>query len=280
MRTILVPTDFSENAVNVLNYAIELAKKEGAKIVLLHVFHLEPSPHYMDIAYESNLAEEKWMNKLRSLQTKVAHAGDIKTQLVTRMDLAVDGILAEAEERKADLIVMGTKGATGLKEVFMGSNASRVIEKANCPVLVVPEGAFYSHMKKITYATNYNKIDVEAVRQLLEIAVPFSAQVNLLHVYEGDEAEAKNEMTRFIREEGKKISYSNLSYELIKGEDVEKKLEEYLESGAADLMVVSTHKHDLRDRLFSSNTTKKLVCHAKVPVLAFHYKKKEEIMIV
>lgn len=280
MKTILFPTDFSENALNALYYAMELAKKERARLILLHVYHIDPSPPYMDEAYERNTTEERWLSKLKSLQTKVDHAGEIECELVARLDLAVDGIVEEAEERNVDLIVMGTHGASGLQEILMGSNTTRVIEKAPCPVIAVPTGASYQHMKKITFATNYKKIDAEVIQKLVKIADPFSAQLNVLHVYEENEAAAKEEMARFIREEGKKITYSNLSYELIRGDDVEKRLEEYLALGTTDLMVLSTHKKNFRDKLFGSSITKKLVCHSKVPVMAFHYKKKESIMIV
>lgn len=278
-----MPTDFSERANNALTYAIELAKREKAKIILLHVYHLEPSISYIDVPVpddEIKLNEEKWLDKLKSLQTKIEHAGGMRSERVARLDLAVDGIIKEAEERKVDLIIMGTHGASGLKELLMGSNTSRVIDRARCPVITVPEGALFHPVKKITYASNYTDIDVETIQRLLEIAEPFNAQINILHVYEEDEARARDEMQRFIEEADKKILYPNLSYQLLGGEDVEKKLEEYLQSEATDLLVLSTHARDLRDKLFGKSIAKKLVFHTKVPLMVFHHKKKEPIMIV
>jgi nucleotide-binding universal stress UspA family protein len=284
MKTILVPTDFSETANNALNYAIELAKKENSKLILLHIFHIEPTVSYIDIPLpdsDTNSLEEKWLNKLRTLETKVKHASDkLQTELVARLDLAVDGIVKEAEEKNVDLIVMGTTGVSGLKEIFLGSNAARVIERAHCPVIAVPAEASYQHLKKITYASNYREIDIEAIQKLIEIAEPFHAQVNVLHIYEDEEAKAREEMQRFIREADQKIVYTNISYELLGGEDVERKLEEYLKSQAADLLVLSTHQRDLRDKLFGRSIAQKLVYHSTVPVMAFHYKKKEPVMIV
>lgn len=284
MKSILVPTDFSETAANALNYAIELAKKEQARLILLHVYHIEPAMSYIDMPVpdaEMETLEEKWLNKLRTLQTKVAHASaGLKTELVARLDLAVDGIVKEAEERNADLIVMGSTGVSGLKEIFLGSNAARVIERAHCPVIAVPAEASYQHLKKIAYACNYRDIDIEAIQKLIEIAQPFQAQINVLHIYEDEEAKAREDMRKFISEADKKILYSNISYELLGGEDVQGKLEEYLKSQATDLLVLSTHQRDLRDKLFGRSIAQKLVYHTKVPVMAFHYKKKEQIMIV
>ena len=283
MKTILVPTDFSERADNALNYAIELAKKEHAKIVLLHVYHLEPSVSYIDVPVpddEIKLAEERWLDKLKSLQVKIEHAGGVASERVARLDLAVDGIVKEAEERDVDLIVMGTHGATGLKELLMGSNTSRVIDRAHCPVIAVPEAVLFHPVKKITYASNYSDIDIETIQRLLEIAAPFNAQINILHIYEDNEAKARDEMQRFIQEADKKILYPNLSYELLGGEDVEKKLEEYLETQATDLLAVSHHERDFRGKLFGKSITQKLVLHTKVPLMVFHHKKSEPIMIV
>lgn len=284
MKTILVPTDFSDTAANALNYAIELAKREQAKLVLLHVYHIEPAASYIDVPlpdHESGTPEEKWLNKLRALETKAKHASqELQTELVARLDLAVDGIVKEAEERDVDMIVIGTTGASGLKEIFLGSNAARVIERAHCPVIAVPAEASYQHLKKIAYACNYRDIDLEAIQKLIEIAEPFHAQINVLHVYEDEEAKAREQMQKFIHDTDQKIPYSNISYELLGGEDVERKLEEYLQTQAADLLVLSTHQRDLRDKLFGRSITQKLVYHSKVPVMAFHYKKKEPIMIV
>jgi nucleotide-binding universal stress UspA family protein len=283
MKTILVPTDFSERAENALTYAIELARKEQAKIILLHVYHMEPSISYIDVPVpddEIRLNEEKWLDKLKGLQTKIEHAGGIVSERVARLDLAVDGIIKEAEERNVDLIVMGTHGASGLKELIMGSNTSRVIDRAHCPVIAVPEGALFHPVKKITFASNYSDIDVDTIDRLIEIASPFNAQINILHVFEDDEAKARGEMRRFIEEADKKILYPNLSYEIIGGENVEAKLEEYLETQATDLLVLSHHERDFRDKLFGKSITHKLVLHTKVPVMVFHHRKKEQIMIV
>ncbi len=282
MKKILVPTDFSENAGNALNYAIELAKKENAEIILLHVYHPTLVAPYLDVMpdVDAIMEEERWLNKLRSLQTKIEHAGEIESSIVARLDLAVDGIVSEAEDRNVDLIVMGTRGVNGLKEIFLGSNTARVAERAHCPVIAVPEGASYQHLKKIAYACNYRQIDIEAIQKLVEMARPLNAQVNILHVYNPDSTHAKEEMERFIREAEKQLIYENLSYELIEGEDIEERLEQYLETEAADLLVLSTHERNLRDKLFGNSITQKLVYHSKVPVMAFHYKKEEAVPIV
>jgi len=283
MNTILVPTDFSENSHNALNYAIEMAKAEGAKIILLHVFHTHPARTYLDtMLTEDRIKEEEkmWHDKLKGLQAKIDHAGKIRSELATRLDLAVDGIVKEAAERKVDLIIMGTHGATGLKEVFLGSNTASVIERAHCPVIAVPDSASYKPIKKITYACNYGFSEQDVVEKLVDIARPLGAQVNILHIYENEEPRAREEMLGFMAEIDKKVVYPNLSFELISGKNVEQSLEEYMKTGATDLLVLATHKRDFFDKIFGKSLTKKVAMHSKIPVLAFHNLKKEPAMII
>ncbi len=283
MKTILVPTDFSENAVNALYYAIEMAKAEKAKLILLHVYHMDYANQQLQAnpkKDEITEAEKRSDKQLKGLFTKVAHAGKVKCEMVSKLDLAVDGILATAEEKNVDLIIMGTKGASGLGKFLFGSNTASVIEKASCPVIAVPEGATYQSLKKITYATDYHASDLSVIKQLAEMADPLKAQITILHIYEKDEAKAKEEMTRFELEIGKKINYENISYQVISGSNTEEALEKYLKSEATDLLVLCTHKRDSLDKLFGSSITKKLAYQTKVPLMAFHYKNKESIMII
>lgn len=284
MKTILVPTDFSKNASHALNYAIELAKHENAKLILLHAFHIDYANSYVPvnlIEKEMQEVEQKSDTQLKSLYTKVAHAGNIKCEYISRQDLAVDAILTIIKEKNVDCVVMGTKGASGLAEVIFGSNTARVIEKATCPVITVPEEASFKTIKKITYATDYHNSDIEAMAMVLDLAKPFNAQINVLHIT--DEAHLtdseKQKMQKFKDELQKKIEYNNLSFQILHGENIEQKLEEYLEDDTTDLLVMSTHHRNLFDKLFNTSITKKLAFHAKVPLMAFHYKKKESITI-
>jgi len=96
--------------------------------------------------------------------------------------LAVDFILETIDKKKPDLVVMGTTGASGLKEMIIGSNTSTIVEKAKCPVIAVPEKKIFSAIKSITYATNYNLTDIYALEKLVEIAKLFHAKITLLHV--------------------------------------------------------------------------------------------------
>ena len=210
----------------------------------------------------------------------IEHAGKIKYECVSLQDLAVDGILSIAEEKEVDLIIMGTKGAKGLTEIIMGSNTASVIEKAKCPVIAIPKGVRFKQIKKITYASDYHKSDIGALKKLLEIAKPFNAQINILHVSSIELEKEKDLMKKFMAEVNDKIDYFNLSFQILGGDDVEKELENYLQEDNCDLLVMATHHRDLMDRIFGKSFTKKMAFHTKIPLMAFHYKKAESVMIL
>ena len=129
MNTILVPTDFSKNAKNALDYAIVLAKKESAKIILVHAFHvlyITPDLPVEFLADEIDIVETTANKQLKVLSEKVK-SENLECEIINKQDFILDLILDVTKIKKPNLIVMGTKGASGLEEVFMGSNTAKII---------------------------------------------------------------------------------------------------------------------------------------------------------
>lgn len=276
-KSILVPTDFSKNANNALDYAISLAKKENAKIILLHAYHVTyvspevPMQYIDEITLES---EQEAQKKLKLLSTKVTETAKLKCELITRQGLAVDLILETIESKKPTLVVMGTKGASGLKEVIMGSNTAKIIDKAECPVIAVPEKASFSPIKHITYATDYNTSDIDALKKLTEIGKLFNARITILHVCDNEytlESE-KEYMNKFKNKVAEKIKYDKTEFKLLQGKQLLKVMEDYISHESPDLFAMSTHHRNLFDRIFGTSSAKKMAYHTKIPLLVFHYK--------
>jgi nucleotide-binding universal stress UspA family protein len=284
MKTILVPTDFSANATHALNYAIEFAKHQNAKLILLHAYHIDFANSYVPvnlIEQEVQNAEEESNKKLNVIAAKIRHTHKLACEVVSHQDMAVDAIITLAAEKNIDLIIMGTKGSSGLSGMIFGSNTSRVIEKAPCPVIAVPEGASCKDIKKITYASDYNHSDIEAIEKVVAIAKSYKAQLNVLHITEEmqlTEGE-KGKMQKFMEDVQAKVTYNNLSFQIFHSENIEQKLEEYLEEEATDLLIMSTHQRNFSDKIFGKSITRNLAFHITVPMMAFHYKKKESVII-
>ena len=141
IETILVPIDFSEHASRALDYAIELAEHFGAELHLLHSYPLPPAlasaaygacvPPDLDVAFRKAANEQ-----LRACAEKVAALG-LHVETNATPVPAADAISAHAEKVQADLIVMGTRGLTGLKHMLLGSVAERMVRMAPCPVVTL-----------------------------------------------------------------------------------------------------------------------------------------------
>src|SRR5688572_24080706 len=143
VKRILVPVDFSECSIFALRYAADLAQQVHASIVLAHVatsLIAPPEMEYIQLDLKKFRAElEKHANaKLTALAQKEIPA-TIHASPIVRHGAAWEEITKLAKERKADLIIIGTHGYTGVKHMIMGSTAEKVVRYAGCPVLVVRE---------------------------------------------------------------------------------------------------------------------------------------------
>lgn len=285
MKNILVPTDFSENAENALYYAIDIAKRLNAKIILLHAYQNNYSNPYIPLDYA--VEENKQMaissdNRLKEESLKIKQIGEIEYEYMSVEDSPVGATINTIKEKKIDLVVMGTKGESNFLNSVFGSNTAKIIEKASCPVIAVPEEAIYNEIKKITYATSYNYSDIYVLEKVVEMAKLFHAQVNVLHISDNtrSQAEEKKKMKMFMDEANQNILYNNMSFQLLEGENVEDALEKYLDDDSTSMLVMSTHHRGFFDKLFGKSITKHMVYHTNIPLMAFHHTAESAVKLI
>lgn len=274
-KTVLVPTDFSDIATNSMNYALEWARHENAKVILLHVFdNVFVMPGVLEeITAQQIIAnQESAKKRLEEIYTDIIEIKKVACEQVALFGTPVETILEVAEEKQADLIIMGTHGANGFLERLLGSTTTKVIEHAKCPVMVVPEEARYGEIKKITYATDYHAHDMEALKTVAAIAKSFNARLNLIHIHVGDFAATQMILKDFAEKTVASTGYANIGFQLISGKDVEKELENYMDARETDIMVMSTHQRNIFDRLFGKSMTKRITFHTHIPLLVFHHR--------
>lgn len=279
MKTILVPVDFSDNSKNALNYAIEFAKKMNYKIVLVHAFQ----PTLVEAISDSI--------KILKHQDISGTPKDMKTQLKlwqkavidTDKNLECDAIFIEGdlsdeineviEDNNIDLIIMGTKGATGLKSVFIGSNTARVIETVLLPVIAIPTDYKFKDYKTVAFATDYHDNDKISLEFLVELSKQFNSNLEVVHIANIDIKARYEEdlLEHFVNQIKKAIDYEKMNFHLIEGEDnINKALNEFIIKHKVDLIAISTVDRILHGPLFNRGITKDMTQHIEVPLLAFH----------
>jgi len=281
MKTILVPTDFSDNADNALYFAIELAKKQNAKLVLIHAFQLPivvAAVPYDIINNEKLELKKDAENNLKAQCLKIKHSGNLTYEYILEEGDTVDVILKHAKEKKADIIIMGTKGASGLKAVLFGSITESVIEKTELPVLAIPNKTkFSTPIKTITFATNYNLNEIESIKKLIEIAVVLESKIKILHITDEDitNEHEVNLMNKFMKLVNSEITFKPITFQIIHGKNITQQLLNLISSGNTDMLVLSTHYKNFMKNLLKKNITKQVVLKTTIPIVAFHYNDKQ-----
>lgn len=275
MKKIVVPVDFSEISEHALLYAIQLCKISNSSLHALHV--LNPETNEADEQKKGQEAE----NKLKALQTKAEHAGDLKFTYRIVKGEPIKEIVHYSRLEKANMIVMGTKGESNLPSMVFGSNAANVISSADCPVFAIPENVPFKLPKKITFATDYHPSDINILKFILEQVKAPGAQLNILHVAlkNEDPAIEKLKMEELMQEATQKIDYNNFSFQLKAGDDINEEILKYIASDAADLFVTSTRQRNFWEKYFNEGVTRNIIRHSAIPILAFHHKQNTSVKL-
>lgn len=276
MKSILVPTDFSENAENAITYAAEMNLKINGKIILFHSY-LVPVP-VTDIAFsmamiddnEVRQAAKSTLNKLKITYEILYPGMEFETDLSE--GIADTEIVTEEKLSKCDLVIMGTHGKSGLQEFFIGSNTVSVINKSICPVISVPDNAKMRGLKKIVFATDFASNDFKNVFEIVEHARNFNSHIELLHISTGqsDQLIEKSKLIELQQRIINESKYPDISINLLPDKNSFQGLNSYLEEYNPDLLAISTRDRSFVDKYFDRSLTKKMVHHSHIPLIALH----------
>lgn len=276
MKRILIPTDFSENASQAIEYAAETAQAVGAELILLNVYvpsvSMQSAIHAVmaeDVGRETKAAKSKLKTITDTIQEEYK---GLSCSYAVTVGEPVPEILAYAEEVNADLIVMGTQGASKMANVLFGSNTASVIEKASCPVLCIPFNLSYKKPEKILFATNFAYSDIDGAKRLVTLAKGFKSALIFAHVVVGaEETDAEREVIeKFASEIKLQTGYNQISGTVISDATINTGLDALIEKYGADIMALATRKRNIFQKLFNPSITKKYSYHTTVPLLAFH----------
>lgn len=275
MKKILFPTDFSETANNAFVYALEMAKSIDAEVIVLHVYDL-PSVSFGEVPVTLvEIYDSIELNNFENFKDQIPHLrkiaekyqlDDVKMSHVLRHGDLVRIMKELCHEEKIDMIVMGTNGASGLQELFLGSNTGNAIVNVPVTLLSIPNKAHFERIKYIGFTTTFNDHDRMALHKVLSIAKRFHAKVKCLTVKthkfgvtdEGIEywkSEFKNEPVEFF---------------VIPHDDVKETILDFVEHQDVDILAMVTQKRNFFEELFTHSLTQKLSYHIETPILAFH----------
>lgn len=278
MKNILLPTDFSENSWNAMDYAIKFHKYEKCTFYLLHVVPLgSVAP---DIPYIPNpiVMEETYINpskiRLRQLLKRISKEfpkhRHHKFYSLLSYNFLIDALKKEVEEKKITLIIMGTKGASGLKEKLVGSNAGEVITKLTCTTLIVPENARFKALQEVAFPTDFKvPFKTKVVSTILELLEKKSAALRIVHM-------SKLGTVLSTTQQNNKDSLEDLlqkyphSFHTLTHKKIEEAVQCFVESRAIDMIVMLAKNLTYFEQLFFHSKVEKISYHTNVPFLVLH----------
>ena len=262
MKKILVPTDFSDNALQALLYAVSLAKHTGAAITIYHVFRTGLSER-MD-GYVRQSGEEQIDGLIQRIQPTLEGGASVNGVVI--QGEPVDSILDRTARQTYDLVVMGTEGETGIKGFLVGSVTLEVIRRTRQPVLAIPVNAKLTLPQRMIFALDDQGISTTGVlRPLREIAAAFDAEVKIYH----QGREVKTVVPDLLVDEaldGLRHSFHQEASE----EEVWESILQYTLDQKGDLLCLIRRERGLLERLFHHSVTREELSSSPVPLLILH----------
>ncbi len=277
MKQILVPVDFSFYATKAVDAAVYYAKASGASLTLLYIWDGGSSDPGDYLAIGNTVKDETYDDaegKLRALAVSIEETEKIVVQQLIKTGAVEQLITDTAAAIHADLIVMGTVGASGIKEKLWGSKTASVLSRSLIPVLVIPWDYTVTSPKHFMLAVNHFDTGKEAREKFFHIASIFTAPVDVVVFSDEDDADAilymENErnITSFAEQMRKQYPGLTINARHLSGKTFEDTLQAYIRDEGVDVLAMITHHRNFWDRIFNSAITRKMSFHTTVPLLA------------
>jgi len=279
MKTILLPTDFSENAWNAIKYAVKFYEDTPCTFYLLHVstlsYAMTKDTLYVDTTdFIENTYTKPSKQQLRKTLKRILKEFPINKNhhffTLTDYNFFIDSIRKYVDDKKIDIIVMGTKGASGLKKSIIGSNAADVIKKVKCTTLVVPENATFTGLEEIAFPTDYLlTYGVNLLKPIYEVLEMHRSSLRVLHITH------KSEKLSLDQQENKDLLQDffgnfEIGFHNITNKDVEKAIECFVQSRDIKMIAMVAKSLNFFQQILFHSKVEHISYHTNIPFLVIH----------
>ncbi|MFA8435999.1 MAG: universal stress protein [Marinifilaceae bacterium] len=290
VNRILVPVDFSDFSPRLCDYALDMAKKFKADILLFHTYFasaVETVPFSDSYTYNATVVEvlseveKNAKAKIKELYYELRNRVEKEEIEGVEVDYALSGgtvageILGMAKKYQPDIIIMGSRGETAGTSNLLGSVVSQVIEEAKVPILVLSDQGDYKNLEdidNIMYATNFDKSDFKAIARLKYLVQPYDMRIHCVHFEEEEEEDPWEEHRMEILRKYFKKTFGdvNVNCKVLHMEEKQKGIEQYTHENEIGMIAITARKHNLLERLFFGQMSRKLFISTHMPILIFH----------
>ncbi|GAA4884418.1 universal stress protein [Flaviramulus aquimarinus] len=275
MRKILIPTDFSENALNATEYAIDLFKYEKSEYYIMHAYQDDIYADETLLEKESidnitKLVSQKSSEKLKAILKKIKNISPNPRHtyhIISANNLLLDEADKIVDEQNIDIIVMGTRGKTNDKNLTFGSHTLQVLKYVQCPVLAIPENYKYTQPKHILFPTDYMiPYKRRELKLLCEMVSPYRAVIDMLYVSKSSKLSIRQEDNKsFIKEE---LCKNTINFKIENGKHIINIIYKNIKENHIDMLVMVNTRHSFLENILYQSTIDELSLHLDIPFLA------------
>jgi nucleotide-binding universal stress UspA family protein len=269
MKTILAPTDFSPSANTAVQYAAHIAARIKSRVVLFHCVPVQVAVAEVPAWYEPEQGlmeyyEFKLTKEAQQLRQENGYSFEV--EVACRKGSLGQNLNDLIQEKEADLVVMGFKGASSWLDRLIGTVSSSFIKEAVCPVLIVPAEVMPALPRHVAYAADFEHPEQVFLTQLLEVTTPLQAQVSVVHVQNRPEADPAAE-EQALEDINRAFPGNAFAFAEIRQQDVAAGLEAFVRENQMDVLALASRDRSFLEDLFHTSVTDKLANHPAVPLL-------------
>lgn len=276
MKKIIVPCDFSDQAVEAFRLALDLAALINGQVHLINVIEL-PVMHdtvlMPTLSFEENLMKElKAGAETQFTKLKSQYGGSAKVESVVLYGATSISILDYVSENNIDLVVMGSKGASGVKELVIGSNAEKIVRRSEVPVLVVKKYVELASIKNIVFPSTLQHDHEDLVTKVKELQDIFKATLHIVYINTPGNFTRDIITTKRLNDFVRRYMFTNYTTSVFNDNYEESGVINFTHTIGADMIAMGTHGRKGLTHLLSGSVTEDIVNHVDCPIWTFTFK--------
>jgi nucleotide-binding universal stress UspA family protein len=264
MKRIIAAVDFSKTSAAAARYAAWLSQIMGSKMELVHVSEFgtgDYSLHNWKKLEDQMIATDN--REAANLMSTICNLVDINFKRITGGPFQ-DVISDYAAKSKADIVVIGSQGASRVKKILFGSNTFKLLERCPVPLVVIPPDTEFDGIKKIIYATDMTHLD-EEIKAITRFAKIFDAEVIVLHITREDASKRdRSDLKEIIK---RMTGYKKIDLKFLAKSDIAVAIEDEIAEIKPDMMAMFIHQHTIVDKIFGKGITRQLAFLNRLPLL-------------
>jgi nucleotide-binding universal stress UspA family protein len=282
MKSIIIPTDFSDISRNSINYGFELASRLGFKIQLVHVLELykfaagTSETEILSTILPADSIKEMQETAEVSFKKLI---DDLKEQFGNKVDFEhkiipghlVNEMIAEAADDDTEMILLAVAETQDLVTRFTQGTISAIVAEASCPVMVVPSKVVFTPCSRILYATDFNKADINALLHCINTFEKFNPHITVLHIStKASDFKTELKFAGFKQMILESTSFKNIDFKLTQNKQVVNGIVQEILTDQADILVMLKEHEGFFRSLFETSKTDKITHLLKIPMISYH----------